>query len=250
MSPRGTSHAERYSESALCRGEELYRDGRYLDLNPTWHVEDSPWKAKQIFEMIRRNKLQPESICEVGCGAGEILSQLQLSLPDPVSFTGYEVSPQAFHLCRAKEKERLSFHLGDLLLQDEAHFDIVLAIDVFEHVEDCFGFVRRLRNKGQFKIFHIPLDLSVQAVLRGSPILRQRQSVGHLHYFTKETALAALADTGYKILDYSYTSHCIDLPARSFKNSLARLPRKIAYRLHQDLAVRILGGFSLMVLAQ
>ena len=236
--------------SGPCTGEELYKDGRYLELNPTWHAEDSPWKAKQVFEMIRRNNLQPNSICEVGCGAGEILNQLHLLSSGPVSFTGYEVSPQAFHLCRAKEKERLHFHLGDLLLQDEAYFNVVLAIDVFEHVEDYLGFLRRLREKGQFKIFHIPLDLSVQTVFRASPIFKQRRSVGHIHYFTMETALAALVDTGYEILDHFYTSHCIDLPAMSFKNLLAKMPRKGAFQLHRDLAVRIFGGFSLMVLTQ
>ena len=250
MVPVGTSQAGRYTRGDPSAGEELYRDGRYLELNPTWHAEDSPWKAKQVFKIIQRKNLQPNSVCEVGCGAGEILKQLHLLLPPTVSFTGYEVSPQAFQLCETKEKERLHFRLGDLLHQEEAYFNIVLAIDVFEHIEDYFGFLRRLRNKGQFKIFHIPLDLSVQSVLRGYPILRQRRSVGHLHYFTKETALAALADTGYEILDHFYTSHCIDLPARSFKNSLARVPRKIAFQLHQDLAVRILGGFSLMVLTQ
>lgn len=250
MSHMETSQAGRYVGSGSGTGEELYKDGRYLELNPTWHAEDSSWKAKQIFDMIRRNKLQPNSICEVGCGAGEILSQLQLLLSGPVSFTGYEISPQAFQLCKARENERLQFRLGDLLLQDDAYSNIVLAIDVFEHIEDYFGFLRRLRNKGRFKIFHIPLDLSAQAVLRGSPILRQRQTVGHLHYFTKETALAALVDTGYEILDHFYTSHCIDLPARSFKNALAKVPRKIAFQLHQDLAVRILGGFSMMVLTQ
>ena len=250
MSSTGTSHAETHAVRGLRTGEEMYKDGRYLELNPTWHAEDSPWKAKQVFEMIRRNNLQPNYICEVGCGAGEILSQLQLLLSGPVSYTGYEISPQAFQLCKAKENERLRFRLDDLLLQDDAYFDIVLAIDIFEHVEDYFSFLRRLRNKGRFKIFHVPLDLSAQAVLRGSPILMQRRSVGHLHYFTKETALSALADTGYEILDHFYTSHCIDLPAKSFKNLLAKVPREIAFQLHQDLAVRILGGFSLMVLAQ
>jgi SAM-dependent methyltransferase len=260
MNQKGSSYAARYPEggsaptrvveSGPCTGEELYKNGRYLELNPTWHAEDSPWKAKQVFEMIRRNDLQPNSICEIGCGAGEVLNQLHLLLPGPVSFTGFEISPQAFQLCKTNEKERLHFHLDDLLLQDEAYFNIVLAIDVFEHVEDYFGFLRRLREKGQFKIFHIPLDLSVQTVFRGSPILRQRRSLGHIHYFTKETALAGLIDTGYEILDHFYTSHCIDLPAKSLKNSLARIPRKIAYQLHRDLAVRMLGGFSLMVLTQ
>ena len=79
-----------------------------------------------------------------------------------------------------------------------------MAIDVFEHVEDYFGFLRKLREKAEYKIFHIPLDLSVQTVLRSSPIIKGRKSVGHIHYFTKETALETLKDTGYEIIDYFY----------------------------------------------
>ncbi|MDX9745689.1 MAG: hypothetical protein WCX84_00020 [Syntrophales bacterium] len=98
-----------------------------------------------------------------------------------------------------------------------AHFDIVMAIDVFEHVEDCFGFLRKLKEKAEYKIFHIPLDLSVQTVLRSFPIIHGRKSVGHIHYFTKETALETLKDTGYLIIDYFYTGGSLELPNRGWK---------------------------------
>ncbi|HVB75218.1 MAG TPA: hypothetical protein VNE38_16830 [Ktedonobacteraceae bacterium] len=32
--------------------EEVYTSGEYLEKNPTWHVEESPWKAKQIMRML------------------------------------------------------------------------------------------------------------------------------------------------------------------------------------------------------
>jgi hypothetical protein len=230
--------------------EKMYTTSEYLEKNPTWHVKDSPWKTKQILNIIERNKLQPSSICEAGCGAGEILNQMYLQMPNKVSFVGYEISPQAFELCQQRKKDRLQFHLKNLFQDNKVFFDIVLAIDVIEHVEDYFGFLRSLREKGQYKIFHIPLDISVQTVLRSSPILKGRQSVGHIHYFTKETALATLADTGYEILDYFYTAGSIDLPAKSFKSLLARLPRKILYKLNKDTVVRVLGGYSLMVLTK
>ncbi len=57
--------------------EEIYTSGEYLAKNPTWHIEDSSWKAMQIIRMIAQNHLAPKTICEVGCGAGEILKQLQ-----------------------------------------------------------------------------------------------------------------------------------------------------------------------------
>jgi hypothetical protein len=94
------------------------------------------------------------------------------------------------------------------------------------------------------------LDLSAQAILRGSPILKARKKVGHIHYFTKETAMATLMDTGYEICDYFYTAGGCELPVKSFKNLLARLPRKIMFGVNKDLTVRLLGGYSILVLAK
>jgi hypothetical protein len=168
-----------------------------------------------------------------------------------ILFDGYEISPQAFELCQQRSKERLHFNLKDLLLDNgNASFDIILVIDVLEHLEDYFDFLKKLKARSLFKIFHIPLDLSVQTVLRSEPLLRVRSRVGHIHYFTKETALAVLKDAGYQVVDYFYTAGSIDLPAKSMKALLARLPRKILYRLNKDIAVRMLGGYSLMVLTK
>lgn len=127
---------------------------------------------------------------------------------------------------------------------------MVLAIDVFEHVEDYFGFLRKLWEKAEYKIFHIPLDLSVQTVFRSSPILKERKTVGHIHYFTKETALETLKDTGYSIIDHFYTGGSLELPNRGWRANLLRIPRKLAFSLNKDLSVRLLGGYSLMVLAK
>ncbi|WP_374567661.1 class I SAM-dependent methyltransferase [Nitrosomonas sp.] len=229
---------------------QMYDDGTYHENNPTWHEEDSPWKAKQIIKIIEKNRLNPQKICEVGCGAGEILNQLSLYFGTDKEFFGYEVSPQAYQLCLTKAKPNLTFQLSNLLSEDTEFFDIVLAIDVFEHIEDYFTFLRKLKNKAQYKIFHIPLDLSVQSVLRCSPILKLRRSVGHIHYFTKETALETLNDTGYKVIDYFYTGNTIDLPNRGWKASLMKIPRKLAFSINNDLAVRVLGGYSLLVLAE
>lgn len=229
---------------------QIYENGTYLDNNPSWHEEDSPWKAKQIRGIIEKNSLNPRRICEIGCGAGEILNQLSEQYPDGKEFFGYEISPQAFELCNQKSKHNLTFHLSDLLKENTEHFDVVMAIDVFEHVEDYFDFLRKLKEKAEYKIFHIPLDISVQTVLRSSPIIKGRKSVGHIHYFTKETALETLKDTGYEIVDHFYTRGALELPNRGWKANLLKIPRKVAFSVNNDLAVRILGGYSLLVLAK
>ena len=227
----------------------IYEDGTYLQHNPTWHQEHSPWKAQQIAKILARNQLRPGSVCEIGCGAGGILGALSQELGEQVQFHGYEISPQAFAICSKKQTANVRFSLTDLLAADTAPFDVAMAIDVFEHVEDCFGFLRRFRSKGIHKIFHIPLDLSVQTVLRATPLASIRATYGHVHYYTKEMALAVLQESGYEIVDWFYTQGSLDLQA-SWKARLLKLPRKILFALNQDLTVRILGGFSLLVLAK
>lgn len=228
----------------------IYKDGTYLKNNPTWDSEHSPWKAVQIKKIIDRNQIALSTICEVGCGAGEILNQLSDRLGQGKKYFGYEISPQAFELCGKKIKNNLFFFPDDLLVQDDKCFDLVMAIDVMEHVDDYIGFLRKLKTKGKYKILHIPLDLSVQTVLRSTPISYARRKAGHIHYFTKETALATLEYAGYEIIDFFYTASRVDLPGGDWKTKLLKIPRALLFSVNSDFAVRVLGGFSLLVLAK
>jgi 2-polyprenyl-3-methyl-5-hydroxy-6-metoxy-1,4-benzoquinol methylase len=153
-------------------------------------------------------------------------------------------------MARTKAKERLEFKLGgtEEVSAGNPH-DLVLIMDVFEHVEDFYGFLRKVRQTGKNFVFHIPLDLSVQTVLRAKPLLRKRKKAGHIHYFTHETALATLADTGFDVRDWNYTASYTDRPARTFRSRLLNIPRRLFFALNQGLTVRILGGYSLLVYA-
>jgi len=194
--------------------------------------------------------LAPKSIAEIGCGAGEILNQLYMQMDNDVSFIGYEISPYAFEMCKQKTNDRLHFSLEDAL-KNNAFFDIVMAIDVVEHIEDYFGFLRTIRNKGKYKIFHIPLEMSVIKTLFPSYLIKSRKKAGHIQYFNKDTALATLADTGYEIIDYFYTNGSNELQSsRNWENMMLKFPRKILYLINNDLPAKLLGGYSLLVLAK
>lgn len=227
----------------------IYSDGTYLRNNPDWHADDSAWKASHIARMLELHGIKPQSVCEVGCGSGEILVQLASKLAPGTSLTGYDISPDAYALCSRKAGGNMQFRLGDLL-ETQEQFDLAMAIDVFEHVEDCFAFVRKLRERARYKIFHIPLDLSALSLARGGKLLAMRKSAGHIHYFSKDTALALLEDTGYKVIDHFYTSGTTDFDNVGWKTRLMKLPRRALARANPDAAARLLGGYSLMVLAE
>ncbi|MFM5893886.1 MAG: class I SAM-dependent methyltransferase [Novosphingobium sp.] len=226
----------------------IYEDGSYLDANPDWHAADAPFKARWISAIIEQYALKPKTITEVGCGSGEILVQLRQIYPQ-AAFTGYDISPQAARINSEKSGPGLNFIQSDYLAEETPQADVLLAIDVFEHVEDYMGFIRALKPKATYKIFHVPLDLSVQAMLRGKPLMQSRKIVGHLHYFFKDTALATISDCGYDILGWNYTHGAESLPGRALRTRLLNTPRRIARSINEDFAVRLFGGASMMILA-
>jgi len=231
-------------------GDSIYQDGRYLEQNPSWHMEESPFKVQQILRMMKKQNLLPNSICDVGCGGGMVLAELQPHLPPGCVCWGYDVSADAINLCGARANQNLHFAVHDIRREQcDAFFDLLLILDVFEHVDDYIGLIRDIRLKGKYKLFHIPLDLSVQAVARKNGLLRRRDNFAHLHYFTKETALRTLTDVGYKVVDWFYTPRCIELGDLLIQK-IMRLPRQISFSISQDLTVRFLGGYSLLVLAE
>lgn len=233
----------------MTQAVSIYQSGEYLHNNPDWHAADAPFKAQWIARILDNNAIKAESIAEVGCGSGELLLKLKEAYPH-TQFSGYDISAQAYQICAQKAAAGLTFHLADFLSLKTPLSDVLLVIDVVEHVEDYMSFIRAVKDRAIWKVFHIPLDLSVQGLLRGKPIMYSRDVVGHLHYFYKDTALAVLKDCGYEVVDWNYTHGAECLPNRALRTKFLNLPRKIFRSINEDLAVRVLGGASIMVLAR
>jgi ubiquinone/menaquinone biosynthesis C-methylase UbiE len=238
-------------DSATGTSVDRYRDGMYERDNPTWHEEDSGWKAAQVARLMRESGLAPHSICDVGCGSGHVLGHLRDLLAEDVALIGYDVSEiaikRAIDAHPASEHPNVSFRVGSP--PPDEHFDIVMALDVVEHIEDCWAFLRGLRPVGRHLLLHIPLEMSVTSVARPSSLRRARDTVGHIHQFSFETALSVVEEAGFTIEQTRYTASAIELSPNSIKRSVARIPRRIASSVSPSLAARFLGGFSLLILA-
>lgn len=139
-------------------------------------------------------------------------------------------------------------------------------MDVIEHMEDYFSFLREIRPKSPYKILQIPLDISVREVFLNN-LVGFRGKFGHLHYFTKDLALQMLQDVGYEVVDYLYTwqSNSLQFVWNENKRNPRLLLRKLVvfirrkiltapkqffFTFHKDLTVRIFGGWRLMVLVK
>lgn len=222
-------------------------NGEYFKKHPTWHVEYSAWKAENIFRFLQEKKLTPKTVGEVGCGAGEVLKQLQLKMESDVRFWGWDIAPPAIEMAKTRENERLHFALADFGAVETPSLDLLLALEVVDHVEDYLGFLRMLKSRAELKLFSFSLDISVQSAMRPGALLQRRNVHNHLHHFSKETAISALEYTGFQIVDWCYPDNFAGTSALA---AMARPIRKLTYWIAPDSTVRMFGGYSLLVLAR
>lgn len=223
--------------------DDYYRD------NPTWDMEDSPWKAHLVASILGLRRVTPKTVCDVGCGAGKALEALAEIYPE-TEFRGFDIAPAATEFWKSIRNPRITFTCGDFRAEDGGHYDLILALDVLEHLGDPHEFLASIRGRASYFCFHIPLDLSAISVLREAPLLYVRRKVGHVHYFTKGLAMELLDECAFEVLEWRFTGAAFNSPQASKKTRVAQLPRRLAYALNKEIGVRLLGGETLMVLAK
>jgi SAM-dependent methyltransferase len=225
---------------------DRYNNGSYLKQNTDWHQEDSPYKASLVIKMLEQSRLHFTNCADVGCGAGLVASLLAKRFHNK-QFIGFDTSQDAARFWAKNEANNLTFSLQDIVAVKQ-RFDVILCLDVFEHVEDYIGFLKELRERGSKFIFNIPLDMSVAKLLTGG-LRYVREEVGHLHYFSTYSAIETLRYAGYTI-EHSFLSAMFrkTMP-RNVRQAFMLAPRLLASVLGDHLAALLTGGYSLVVLA-
>lgn len=230
--------------------DSIYASGEYWQDNPGFHEEDSEFKFAEAGKLLEANRVSPRSILDCGCGGG-LLSYLFVSRYG-VETVGLDLAESSIERARARyAADSLSYRCGALEELDDHAFDLGLMFDVFEHVEDYLGFLRSARNKADRWLFNIPMDMTVASLLKGS-YMRMRDSVGHLHYFSEKSALATLETAGFRVLDHAFANKVPHEFGKGLSVSklVTGLPQLLLFKLHPGLSVRLLGGASLLVLAE
>lgn len=228
---------------------DKYISHDYLKANPTWDMEDSPWKANFVVQILHSCGITPSSICDIGCGAGGVLAELRRTYHDSALF-GYDVAPDVTQLWYKHEKSNIKFQVGDFLVLNKKTYDVILLLDIIEHLADPFTFLSKLHGMAKYYVFHVPLDLSAISVVVEKPLINQRKNVGHINYFTKNLALSLLKECEFEIVKCQYSGAAFNSPKRTWKTRLVSLPRRLLYLLNKDWGTRILGGETLFVLAK
>ena len=228
--------------------QSFYIDGTYLSQNPTWHSEDAPWKFSHIQRVLAQAKLPDfASVIDIGCGSGDIIKLWAQQAPR-VQFTGWDISPQACALARRQLPQNVQIAEGKHFPTEK--FDVALAIDVLEHIEDISAWFKQFVMLAPYAVLHVPLDVSLRTVVFPSLLEQERQQVGHVHFFTARSLYRFLQEHGCQVLAAHYTNKYVERPPvlSRFKSKVGMRIRQLAhYGLPHAWAAACVGGYSLML---
>ena len=225
----------------------IYNDSTYLNNNPSWHEEDAPFKVNKIIELIKRHPIQFKSVCEVGCGSGEILVQLANHFNDEIDYCGYDISLDAIQIAKKKETTNITFKHQNIA-EVTSTYDLQLVMDVIEHVEDYFKFLDDIVNKASYTIFHIPLDMSLITLFRENKLIASKNRIGHIHNFTESFILSILEDKGFSVIGKMYTPPIFE--TMTVKQRMINTLRKVLFTINKKFASKAIGGYSILVLTK
>ncbi|MFT4623450.1 MAG: SAM-dependent methyltransferase [Myxococcota bacterium] len=221
--------------------DDRYRGGGYAADNPDWHLADAPHKARAVARLVARVGLQPRRVVDVGCGAGGVASHLADAWPR-AEVSGWDIAPAAIGRARSSGG-RARFHVGDPL-RSAVTADLVLCLDVAEHVPDDVGLLRDLAFIAPIAVVRLPLDLSALDVLRPERLLAARRRYGHLHAYTRALALARLAEAGWALRQAELER--VPPTLLRTRSRISDGVRRAAFRVAPELTVDLLGGWSLL----
>ena len=237
--------------------KNIYESGKYIKLNPNYHVEDSKFKANNFIKILKKNKISNDeikTIVDLGCGSGDIIKFLKKKkfFNTNTKFYGFDINQDAIDLAKDKEAEDLIFSNENFFENElNGNTDLIICADVYEHVEDYISFLKKMVHAGKFFLFNIPLDISVRSILNRKQIPQSYKNFGHVHFFNKNITKLMLRHCDFEIIDTIYAKNFLDhLKKDSLKRMIYFLPVMLFDMISEDLSANLFGGYSLVVLAK
>lgn len=228
----------------------------YWLANPGYHLEDSEFKAAGVVAALENLEMPSRlRICDVGCGAGGVVHHVAEMLNDSGHevdrAVGYDISPRAISQ-GTMLFPNLEFHVGGAT-DVPSGWDLILAMDVIEHLENYHKFLRDLRGKAALYAFHIPMELSALRALHQIEFAEAIEQSGHIHSFCETTALKTIESLGFVTVHRAWTD--VDYQQRrkaaerpGWKRMLVNGVRSAIFRVCPSFAVALLGGKSLLLI--
>ena len=196
---------------------DIYNDNTYLENNPTIHSEDSEFKFNNIREFLVRIKTQDRKIkiLDVGGGAGiigKMVMEFFLKRDINVTLDCLDLSAEMLKIQKKnnpKINKLLNYSLENCKEKD---YDLVLMIDVIEHIHKKNLSAKALNKISKNIIYNIPIEINLFDLMRNISLLfryykNQTKVLGHVHFFSFLTTTSFLKKH-HEVIEKKFVPYC------------------------------------------
>jgi SAM-dependent methyltransferase len=175
---------------------------RLKEANYWWHVN----KRQLVLKFLGSQDISKNRILEVGCGGGFLSSLLSRAGANVVA-TDMSINATQSVKDRGVTKS-LSFDAGQSWPFKDYSFEVVIMLDVIEHIEDdiaCLQEARRVLCRGGTALLTVPAHQFLFS--------SWDKVVGHYRRYSKSLIRLVLRDVGFQPILISYYNTLSFLPA-------------------------------------
>jgi ubiquinone/menaquinone biosynthesis C-methylase UbiE len=183
-------------------------------------IEKDHWwcKARRdiLFQLVK-NDLRDSKILEIGCAGGLLIKALQEK--GFTRITGIDISKKAIQLCKKRKIESALVMDGSNMSFSDNAFDIVIASDVLEHIDDDAATLcewNRVLSPGGKLLMLVPAFPWMWS--------KHDDINQHKRRYTQRQLFRLLKDAGFSIERASYWNFTIFFPASFIRISQRALP--------------------------
>ncbi len=177
-----------------------------LSNNPNWRLTRHPWeraRVKVVADLLRHRLVGSESpihVLDIGSGDAYLVHQLASKFPSlKVHCVDIEYTPEIkARLLRLVGDRKISLYasLEEFRLSNpECRVDILLLLDVIEHIEDDKGFLKNLRET---KTVSPETEILITVPAHQSLFSAHDVFLKHFRRYSVESLLSTLKECGYK----------------------------------------------------
>ena len=171
--------------------EAKFYDEKWMAWRDMQRYAPAPRYLRRIV-MKELSRVTFDSVLDAGCGQGALLEILAKRYPG-VKLSGSELSETALDACRRLLPDAEFYRMD--LLQDrvpvDRRYDVVISVQVLEHLEDDLAALRKLRQLCQrYILVSVP----------GGKLDAHGQRNGHYRHYTKRSLSAVMREAGFDVI--------------------------------------------------
>lgn len=223
---------------------------KYVDLYSAEGEREAEWLRRSSMQKVDSVEVllpcQPQSVMEIGCGPGAVISELRRRSIGRNHFA-VDYSADAIGLLRQRDPDILVAQADITEVPDpfaRGPYDVVLACHVIEHLEEPEKFLTALRRvPHRYFIAEVPLEDNPLHRIKGCIRDRMENAAGHVQFFNRRSFRALLAGAGFRIQAERLYAPKLDSDTLRFMYGNDSVVRRTHKRLTENLLPQVGGPF-------